>query len=151
MLLREKLKDADFRLIDLAEFLQISRPTAYKFIALFERGEKDRLDKNILALFEFIDKAEKPNKMSIIDYIFKNFKDKNLGQEHLSKENKIKKDFIEMLLSTKLYDPYLAYWLECEKILKKSKKSTQDLRQLQPLLLFKDALEKFQGEKNVNA
>ena len=31
-LLRERLKEIDLRLVDLAELLKISRPTAYKFI-----------------------------------------------------------------------------------------------------------------------
>ena len=36
----------------LAEFLKISRPTLYKFINLYEIGQKDNIDGKILKFFE---------------------------------------------------------------------------------------------------
>ncbi len=65
LLLRDKMKKADFRLVDLAEFLDISRPTAYKFIEFYELGQRQRLESKVLRLFEFIDKDEVPSKTEL--------------------------------------------------------------------------------------
>ena len=38
--LRDKIRDLGLRLIDLSEYLEVSRPTMYKYIELYEQGHK---------------------------------------------------------------------------------------------------------------
>ena len=44
ILLRDKMREIDLRLVDLAQFLELSRPTVYKFIDYYETGQRDRLE-----------------------------------------------------------------------------------------------------------
>lgn len=44
LFLRDKMKEINLRLVDLAQFLELSRPTVYKFIDYYEMGQKDRLE-----------------------------------------------------------------------------------------------------------
>lgn len=41
---RDKMKEINLRLVDLAQFLELSRSTVYKFIDYYETGQKDRLE-----------------------------------------------------------------------------------------------------------
>lgn len=152
--LRDKMREADFRLVDLAQFLDISRPTAYKFIELYETGQRDKIESKILRLFEFIDKQDNVSKIGIIKYISA----MNLGKKEnttnqevklkkeeliaslLKKENKTKIDFIALISVNEIYDAILEYLLECAKIIAKSNPSKNDLVKLQPLKVFYTSL-----------
>lgn len=144
--LRDKMKKADFKLVDLAEFLDISRPTAYKFIELYEQGQRDKLDEKVLRLFKFIDTDK--SKMEIINYIAgmtqstqSTLKRRDLIANLLEKESKVKIDFIDLLTKSELYDPILKYLLECAKIASKTKPSQKEVKRLAPLRNFYHSLE----------
>lgn len=144
--LRDKMKKADFKLVDLAEFLDISRPTAYKFIELYEQGQRDKLDEKVLRLFKFIDTNK--SKIEIINYIAgmkqsaqSTLKRRDLIANLLEKESKVKIDFIDLLTQSELYDPILEYLLECAKIASKPKPSQKEVKCLAPLRNFYHSLE----------
>lgn len=144
-LLRDKMKQADFRLVDLAEFLGISRPTAYKFIEFYELGQRDKLESKVLRLFEFIDKNE-PSKVQITSYIATHLiapqtsARNELIKDLLKKESKAKIAFIELLAKSELYDGILEYLLVCAKLATKAKLSQAERDKLAPLLAFYSAL-----------
>ena len=145
LLLRDKMKRADFRLVDLAEFLGISRPTAYKFIEFYELGQRDKLESKVLRLFEFIDNGE-PSKVQITSYIATHLiapqtsAKSELIASLLKKESKAKIAFIELLAKSELYDGILEYLLECAKIAAKAKPSAAEKDRLAPLLALYEAL-----------
>lgn len=150
--LRDKMREADFRLVDLAEFLDISRPTAYKFIELYERGQKDKIQAKVLRLFEFIDKQEDLSRIGILRHIAtinlgkqdtkeQDTKESKAQKEEiiaslLKKENKTKIDFIDLLSSSEIYDAILGYLLECAKIIARPNPTQSDLDKLEPLIAF---------------
>lgn len=145
--LRDKMRKADFRLVDLAEFLDISRPTAYKFIELYERGQKDKIQAKVLRLFEFIDKQEDLSRIGILRHIAtinlgkQDTKESKAQKEEiiaslLKKENKTKIDFIDLLSSSEIYDAILGYLLECAKIISRPNPTQSDLERLEPLIAF---------------
>ena len=47
-MLKERLKDMDIRITELAEYLQVSRPTMYKFIDYYEEHSFDLINKKVL-------------------------------------------------------------------------------------------------------
>ena len=120
-LLREQLKEIDLRLVDLAELLKISRPTAYKFIELYEIGQRDKFDSKILRFFDYVCQND-INKMDAISFILNNIsmpenqsnKDKKQQITNLlKKDNEVKVNFIEKLTQVDIFDPILGYLLEC--------------------------------------
>ena len=114
-LLRERLKEIDLRLVDLAELLKISRPTAYKFIELYEIGQRDKFDSKILRFFDYVCQND-INKMDAISFILNNISmPENQRSEDrkqqitnlLKKDNEVKVNFIEKLTQVDIFDPIL--------------------------------------------
>ena len=164
-LLRERLKEIDLRLVDLAELLKISRPTAYKFIELYEIGQRDKFDFKILRFFDYVCQND-INKMDAISFILNNISmPENQSNEDkkqqitnlLKKDNEVKVNFIEKLTQVDIFDPILSYLLECEKIItsnnrsRKKRLSDDDDKKLEALKQFYNALGfklNIKGEKN---
>ncbi|MBQ9292242.1 MAG: hypothetical protein IJ211_03100 [Campylobacter sp.] len=159
MLLSERLKNIGFHLIDLAEFLKISRPTLYKFINLYEIGQKDNIDGKILKFFDLVCNNENITKIEAMAFVLNNTilveapKDRvaHIGKL-LKKENKVKIDFIDKISKSDIFDPILEYLLECEKICSKKRTlSKNDIEKIEPLRKFYLELGlklNFKGEKN---
>lgn len=70
-----ELKTYGIKLTDLSEFLQVSRPTLYRYIELYEKGDTTSFNHKILDLFNFITSPEEKNKAMITSYIMRNFVD----------------------------------------------------------------------------
>lgn len=145
MLLREKLKELDIRLTDLAIFLKLSRPSIYKNIEYYELGQRDKLEPKMLKIFNFIMNEKTISKTGAISYIFEcvikpneqTEERKNIIANWLKKDNPTKIDFIDRLTKSEIFDPILPYLCECEKILS-SKKALSETQQqkLMPLKEF---------------
>ena len=71
-LLREKIRDLDLRISDLAEYLKISRPTLYKYIDMYEEGNRSTIDTKILNLFDYIQNTKNIGSNNVIYYIMNN-------------------------------------------------------------------------------
>lgn len=149
MLLREKLKELDIRLTDLAIFLKLSRPSIYKNIECYELGQRDKLESKMLKIFDFIMNEENASKTGAISYIFECFVNpnkqsieerKSIITSWLKKDNPIKVDFIDRLIKSEVLDAILPYLCECEKILSSKKVLNETQKQkLMPLIeLYKN-------------
>jgi len=67
--MREKLKKINLRLTELAHYLNISRPTLYKYLEEYESRKYKDIDKNTKRVFDFIKKTSTISKIAVIDYI----------------------------------------------------------------------------------
>lgn len=133
-LLRERLKEVEIRLVDLADFLQVSRPTAYRFIQMYETGYKDSIEPKLCNFFDFVMQEEQLSKSEAMSYIIKNLVQPNNIQDRahiianlLKKESSVKVAFIDAIARTQVLDPILDYLLECQKILSKGSKGKKTL------------------------
>ena len=71
-MLRNRLRELDLKITELADYLQISRPTMYKFIEYYENSEFDLINKKVLKLFNYIAEHELIGKKNVINYILNN-------------------------------------------------------------------------------
>ena len=135
LLLREKLKQIGFKLTDLSEMLNISRPTLYSIIEQYEVGQRDKIDSKLLAFFKYIDEDETANRLDATRFVFEKITSSNIItsnqlQEKISnllkKENHEKVKFIELLVKTDFFDPIMGYMTECYELIDKHNKSTED-------------------------
>lgn len=69
MKIRDKLKNSQMRLVELATYLGISRPTLYKYLELYENKDYNEIDKKCFDLFSFIDKNKNIQRHVIMDYL----------------------------------------------------------------------------------
>ena len=135
LLLREKLKQIGFKLTDLSEMLNISRPTLYSIIEQYEVGQRDKIDPKLLAFFKYVDEDETANRLDATRFVFEKITSSNIITSNqlqekianlLKKENHDKVKFIELLVKTDFFDPILGYLVKCYELIEKHNKSTED-------------------------
>ncbi|MCL2598585.1 MAG: hypothetical protein FWD76_01565 [Firmicutes bacterium] len=69
MKIRERLQQLQMRTSELATYLEISRPTLYKYIELYDAGVRDGINKRVLKLLGYIDENKAIGKRGIIAYV----------------------------------------------------------------------------------
>ena len=70
---REKLRNIGVRLSELSTYLNVSRPTLYKYLELFENNEKDKIDKRTYDLLNYIDNSRGLTKPILMDHLYNNY------------------------------------------------------------------------------
>ena len=66
--MRKILHDMGFNITELSEIMDVSRPTMYKFLDLYENGDRDRIDQNVLKFFDGIKRNPKMKKKDALYY-----------------------------------------------------------------------------------
>ena len=72
----------NFRLTELANYLNLSRPTLYKYIEEYEKRKYKDIDQISRKVFDFIKKKTTYHKIQVIDFIIQ------IGKDHSSEELK---------------------------------------------------------------
>lgn len=153
--MRERLKDLNVRITELSEYLDLSRPTLYKFIDLYDKRKYKNINKRVLKLFKYIDETPNIGKANVVAYILNNpditSKDNedddsiaNIFAAHrLSLEHSPEKtEFIKNILEYDLLDDAIPYLNHCFSIYQNEKYSNEDYKSLSKLILFKEDVSK---------
>ena len=154
-MLRERLKAIDLRITELADYLQISRPTMYKFIEYYDEGNFDAINRKVLMLFNYIAEKELAGKKNVINYILSNLVD---GSDLSSDENKDvirqiknyiisnpeskKSAFFVLCSQNQVYDELIYYLVDIYPLLKKRQLSEEETELIQPYLAIKNLINK---------
>lgn len=152
-LLREKIKELDIRIMDLANYMEMSRPTIYKYIEMYETGYRNEIESRVLTVFEYIDNNENIGKTNVIKFILENISkiEENISETEKKKiqirnllkhQDKTKEDFIYLISEDNFFDPILGYLIKCKNITDK-KMTDEDYEFIKPL----ENLYKTQGFK----
>lgn len=144
-MIKERLKDIELKITELSDYLQISRPTMYKFIEAYDSGDNSTVNKNVLKLFKYIDENPLIGKKSVVSYILTNLvEEKELGD---SSENRLynqikryiianpestKTQFIELTIQKTDFDDAIKYLLKIYPLLRKRKLSDEEIAFLKP-------------------
>ena len=75
-MIKERLKELDIKITELANYLQISRPTMYKFIESYDNGVMKEVNPEVKKLFDYIEKNDLVGKRNVINYILTKMGDK---------------------------------------------------------------------------
>lgn len=154
-MLRDKLKNLELRITELADYLQVSRPTMYKYIDCYDNAQFDQIDKRILKLFNYIFENELVGKKNIVNYILTHLVDvKDMGDnDELSLIKKIKNYVISnpdskksrlivAVVTTNNLDDIICYLSDILPLLKKKKLTEEEQKQLQPYYELKNKIDK---------
>ena len=144
-MIKERLKELEIKITELAQYLQISRPTMYKFIESYDGGKKKEVNKNVKKLFDYIEDNPLIGKRNVINYILTRM---SVPQENDTSEvNEIiqsikeyvsnnpsseKTQFIESITSHSQFDVVVHYLMEIEALLKKKKITDEEKIKLIP-------------------
>ncbi|WP_281651323.1 hypothetical protein [Helicobacter bilis] len=146
--LRDRLRELGIKIVDLANMLDISRPTLYKHIESYENNTLDNLDSSYIALFNYITQNEFINAKNVFIYITQNIlrlKERDLqGSMAMGRVaitgNAQKDAFITLLLESNRFDDLLGYFISCYELLQKDTLSDESRAFLQPLLKLYESL-----------
>ena len=150
-MLRQRLKDMDLRITELADYLQLSRPTMYKFIEFYDNGEFEQINKKVLKLFNYISENELVGKRNVVNYILTNLVDvKKLGDKQendtvslvkkniLSNPESKKSKFVKLIAQKDTFDKIIYYLMDVYEISKKKTRSQDEENILEHYKSFKD-------------
>lgn len=154
-MLRDRLKEMDLRITELADYLQISRPTMYKFIEYYDESQFNLINKKALKLFNYITENELAGKKNVINYILNNLVDVNeLGDNKdliiikriknliISNPDSKKTQFLELCSSNTVYDKIICYLMDIYPLLKKKNLQDYEEKLLNPYLVLVDTVNK---------
>ena len=150
-MIRQRLKELDIKITEIAEYLQFSRTTMYKFIEAYDSGDYGEINKRVLALFHYIDDNDLIDKRNVINFVLSKLTEtKELGDDvsdkrlqevsHLLTQNpdSEKSRFIMECCTKSSYDTLIHYMLEIEPILKKKRRTEAEKKLLEPYLRIVD-------------
>ncbi len=149
--MRERLKELDIRITELADYLHISRPTIYRFIDNYESGKTRGIDKGVLNLFRYIESNPLIGKKNVIAYIIDNFSDESsdnrssLIKSIIDFENgksyfREKADFLQFVASSNELDELIPYLNESLSILTSAKIEEDSLNKIGKYILFRESV-----------
>lgn len=142
-MIRARLKDLDIKITELANYLQISRPTMYKFIELYDEGNRSEVGKPILQLFDYIEDNKLIAKKNVINYILNTMVSVSENdtpevnglfktiKEYISyNPSSEKTQFIIKSINDSQYDIFIHYLIEVTSLLKKRKITEVDAKKI---------------------
>ena len=131
-LLRDKLKEVGLKLTDLAEMLDLSRPTLYTLIENYELGQRNRIEPKILKFFQYIDENENIGRLEATRYLFEKITTTKIAtktqlreqiENLLEESDEEKLNFIEVVIADDFFNPIIPYLNECYKIIERHNRS----------------------------
>lgn len=146
-MIKSRLKELDIKITELANYLSISRPTMYKFIEMYDGGEKKELTKSMCELFDYIEKNKLIDKKNVINYILKNDADLRKTEPSDNDDSimnrEIKSAIVEYISVNDDADEIINYIIDSLKSSKKKKPTKKDQSRI-------ESLKRIQGIINVN-
>lgn len=141
-MIKERLKEMDMRITELADYLHVSRPTMYKFIECYDKKQFNALSNETLRLFNFITENELVGKRGVITYILNNFSEKAATDEvesqvinYLKSNPESKKSrFIKECITSERFDKIVYYLSDIIPILNADERDENQTLLLAPYL-----------------
>ena len=144
-MIHERLQSLDIKITELAKYLQISRPTMYKFIESYDSGDRKSVNGNVLKLFDYITDHELIDKRNVIAFILSNLTNqKPTGteeQQELIREirnflaknpDSEKTAFIKACMRRSSFDVMIHYLMEITPLLSKKTLTKEEKGFLKP-------------------
>ena len=144
-MIKERLKELEIKITELAQYLQISRPTMYKFIELYDEGRKKEVNQAVKKLFDYIEENPLIGKRNVVNYVLTKMsvvqdvetnEMSNTLQEIknyiLNNPMSEKTQFIEACLNQSQFDLAIHYLMEVKPLLKKKRLTVEEKAKLAP-------------------
>ena len=159
-MIRDRLKQIELKISDLADYLQISRPTLYKYIESYDAKDFSSVNDKVVQLFNYIEKNPLAGKKTVVNFILTNLGTENeFGTpEDNAVFSKIKKylienpdytktQFIKMFVQKSDFDEVAEYLLKIQPILRNRTPTQEEIELLKPYDEIRTIIENLQEEK----
>ena len=88
-MIKERLKEIELRITELSDYLNISRPTMYKFIDLYDSGDKSAINPRVLKLFAYLEENPLAGRKAAISFILSHLSENEASENHSESADKI--------------------------------------------------------------
>lgn len=149
-MIKQRLKELEIKITELADYLQMSRTTLYKFIDSYDDKNRKEVNNSVLKLFDYIEKNELIGKRNVINYILTNMTTLNENdasevnslintiKEYISNNpNSEKAQFIEKCVKSSSFDIVIHYLMDISLLLKKSELNDEEKKKVN---LYKEVI-----------
>lgn len=144
-MLKERLKEVELKITEVSEYLQISRPTMYKFIESYDNGDRTSINPRVLRLFDYIEENPLAGRRAVIKFILSNLTEnpqsdnyaepaedpavtKYLAQNPDSQKSR----FIQLIMQKSDFDDIIAYLLKIYPLLRNRRLTEEEIALLKP-------------------
>ncbi len=148
-MLRDRLREMDMRITELADYLKISRPTMYKYIDCYDEAKFDLINKDVLAVFNYIVENELVGKKSVIGFLLSRTKPTSNSESSVINEiekylagnpDSKKSKFLRDCFFDENFNDIICYLADITKFIKTDVLSETDIKKIQPFLNLKNEL-----------
>lgn len=144
-MIRDRLRDMNIKITELADYLGLSRPTMYRYIELYDTGSKSEVGSSTRKLFNYIEKHPLVGKNNVIRFLLSEQSARKSKEDHdlaslikYVKENRLsdKTKFMQEIISNASYDRYIRYLLEAVHLLGDESNAKENNEFLEPLKMI---------------
>lgn len=159
-MIRDRLKQIELKISDLANYLQVSRPTLYKYIESYDSKDFSSVNDKVVKLFNYIEKNPLAGKKTVVNFILTTLVTENEfgSAEDNAVFSKIKKylienpdstktQFIKMFVQKSDFDEVAEYLLEIQPLLRNRAPTQEEIELLKPYDEIRTIIEKSQEKK----
>lgn len=144
MALRKRLKEMELRLTELCDYMQVSRPTMYKYMESYDRKDFDEISSDVLKVFNYIAENKLAGKKNVVSFILNDViavkgEDKtiNVIKKYIDNNPTSEKSkFFELIARSDNYDSIIHYLLEIKPLLNKKSLTSAEKEKLKPYNLI---------------
>ena len=144
-MIRNRLKEMNIKITELADYLGLSRPTMYRYIELYDAGEKREVGPLARKLFNYIEKHPLAGKSNVIRFVLSEQSTQNAKEDpdlktlvgYIKKNRSSDKTkFILRVISDSSYDSYIQYLLVAVPLLDDKSSAEEKKEFLEPLKMI---------------
>ena len=159
-MIRDRLKQIELKISDLADYLQISRPTLYKYIESYDAKDFSSVNDKVVQLFNYIEKNPLAGKKTVVNFILTNLGTENefgtpeanavfskIKKYLIENPDSTKTQFIKMFVQKSDFDEVAEYLLKIQPILRNRTPTQEEIELLKPYDEIRTIIENLQEEK----
>ena len=140
--MKERLRELGIKTTELSGYMKISRPSLYKYIELYESGDRKAIPEKVLRVFRYVDKYSRLSREQVIAFTISEFADSDTSDKkeairgYLLKKgaDDPKIDLMYMLITTDYLDALIPYLSNSARILSEGDPDDDQLYQVARLV-----------------
>jgi Predicted transcriptional regulator len=144
-MIRERFKEMDLKITDLADYLHMSRTTIYSFMDAYDKGNKSVISQKVLKLFDYVIDNPLSGKKNVMSFLLSDItgdlnrfeKSENASFSQIIKymtdyPESPKTEFFHLAVSTSDFDSVLEYLLKVYPLLRNRRLTDAEIEFIKP-------------------
>lgn len=142
--MRERMRELDIRMSELARYTGVSRPTLYKYVESYDSKSYKDVPESFLRLFRYAERSRSITKEQVIIFAITEFSDsgddaKDVIRKYIASKsrNDSKIRMMHLLVTTDLFDDVIPYLTACAEAYSKETMDREDIAQIARYMKFR--------------